>query len=177
MRKAYLLEALIFCFLTALGTVLYCFIIISLGAHFGLPSISLLPIHPGSTLPILVRDLGKSFLYLLLAFNLTYFLGLLLATINYRLNTWGRVIFWFLFGVPLLNIFIGFAEVSTEGVQLEDLNLPLYFISKPFLRLIFFANQGIGQLLLVYLAFLIIFIGLWAFLFQNMRIKYSKIDA
>ncbi len=176
MRKAYILEGLAFCFISALAMALYCFLIILLGARLGLPSISHLPIHPGSSFPLLMRDLGKTFLYLLPAFNLVYFFGLLLATINYRLKALGRAIFWTLFGLFSLNAFIGVMEVMIEGALLEDLSLPLYLISKPFIRLFYFINEGMGQFLLLSLIILVIFIVLWAFLFQDMQIKYTKVD-
>lgn len=36
--------------------------------------------------------------------------------------------------------------------------------------------QGMGQFFLLSLIILVIFIVLWALLFQNMRMKYTKVD-
>jgi hypothetical protein len=136
----------------------------------------LLRINLHAGFPNLLKDFGLNYVYLLLAFNLAYFFGLHLATLNYRLNLWGRVIFWSLFGSITLSGFIGSMEVLLDDVPLDTLGIFTRLISKPLISLVYFANEGLGQLLLVCLILLVLFIALWAFLFQNMRIKYTKVD-
>jgi len=50
-----------------------------------------------------------------------YFAGLTLGTINYRLNWFGRIIFWVPFGVISLNGMIGVLQYHLDSVGPEKL--------------------------------------------------------
>ncbi|NLJ70193.1 MAG: hypothetical protein GX328_01840 [Clostridiaceae bacterium] len=122
-----------------------------------------------------VIGFGQILIILIFLYVTTYFIGLLLATINYRLNWLGRIIFWVPFGIITLNGLIGSLEYLIDKVAIEDLDVPSLILAKPFINGLNWTLQSLGNFIIVSSGIIIICLILGTLLFRGAEIKYSNV--
>ena len=120
---------------------------------------------------------GKSFVMLSLLYIAVYFFGLMLSTINYRLNWLGRTIFWIAFGIVGFNALIGSIEVVLDNTAPENLDVPSVILAKPFIYGLIWLRQSFGNFVIGSVAVVAVFLAVWVLSFRGAEIKYSKTGA
>ena len=105
---------------------------------------------------------------------MTYFFGLLLSTINYRLNWWGRILFWVPFGILTLNNMIGSLEYVIENLAPEENpGIPFLTLANPFVYILDWLLQSLGNFVIGSTVIIALCLVLGALIFRGAEIKYS----
>lgn len=117
---------------------------------------------------------GRNFVILLSLYVAIYFIGLMLGTINYRLNWLGRVIFWVPFGFLMLNGLIGTLQHYLDNIDSEELEILSVALAKPFINAIEWLMQNLGNFIITCAAVTIFCIVVGALTFRGAAVKYSN---
>lgn len=172
--KAFVIEGIFFGLVSALLVNIYFHIIewVSSLQSLNLPGfLALIPNVEGEGISI--GFFGRLMLVFCL-YTATYFSGLSLATINYRLNWLGRVIFWVPFGIIALNAFIGTLEYILDAVPMEELDIPSPLLAKPFIRCVEWITQSVGHFAVGSVALTAVYLIVGVLVFRGAEIKYKR---
>ncbi|HHU54188.1 MAG TPA: hypothetical protein GXZ43_09005 [Clostridiaceae bacterium] len=174
-NRAFIIEGFCFGILTSFMVDIYFhlmqWISRSLGLYTpGFFALTPIPIDQGGLI-----GFGQILLFLIFLYVTIYFIGLLLATINYRLNWLGRIIFWVPFGIITLNGLIGSLEYLIDKTAIEDLDVPSLILAKPFVNGINWILQSLGNFIIASSLMIIICITIGSLLFRGAQLKYSNV--
>ncbi|MGI6616944.1 MAG: hypothetical protein ACOX36_02640 [Saccharofermentanales bacterium] len=119
-------------------------------------------------------EFGRTFVILLSLYVAIYFIGLMLGTINYRLNWLGRVIFWVPFGFLMLNGFIGTLQYYLDDIDPEKLEVLSVTLAKPFIYALEWLMQSLGNFVITCAVVTVFCIVVGALTFRGAEVKYSN---
>ena len=173
--KAFIIEGFCFGILTSFMVNIYFHLMQWISHSLGLYTPGFFALIPTQIDQGGLIGFGRKLIILIFLYVTIYFIGLLLATINYRLNWLGRIIFWVPFGIITLNGLIGSLEYLTDKVAIEDLDVPSLLLAKPFVNGINWILQSLGNFIMASAVIIIICLILGTILFRGAEIKYSNI--
>ncbi|MGB4610553.1 MAG: hypothetical protein ACOX3H_07400 [Saccharofermentanales bacterium] len=174
--KAFIIEGFCFGLVTSFMVNIYFHLMQWISRSLGFNTPGFLALTPVHTDQEGLLGFGRKLIILFFLYVTIYFIGLLLATINYRLNWLGRIIFWVPFGVISLNALIGSLEYLIDKTAIEDLDVPSLSLAKPFIHGLDWIMQSLGNFIITSTVIIILCLILGTLLFRGAEIKYSNVQ-
>ncbi len=172
MVKAFIIEGFFFGLISSVLVKIYFHIMNWIGALQGFQTqgfADLLPTGSQNT----VSGFLSHLIMLFFLYTTVYFLGLLLTTINYRLNWIGRIPFWIAFGIVTLKLFFSTLVYVLSKVSVEELDIPAQLLDKSFFHIIDWIMHSPGNYILSSILMISVCILLGTAVFRGAEIKYS----
>lgn len=173
--KAFIIEGFCFGVLTSFMVNIYFHLMQWISRSLGLYTPGIFALIPIKIDQSGLIGFGQILIILIFLYVTIYFIGLLLATINYRLNWLGRIIFWVPFGIITLNGLIGSLEYLIDKVAIEDLDVPSLILARPFVNGLNWILQSLGNFIMASAVIIIICIVIGSLLFRGAELKYSNV--
>ena len=172
--KALILEGLFFGLVSSFAINIYFHLMLWISHILGFSVPDFLPLTPTGAEQGGLIGFCRTFIILFFLYVMTYFFGLLLSTINYRLNWWGRILFWVPFGILTLNNMIGSLEYVIENLAPEENpGIPFLTLAKPFVYILDWLLQSLGNFVIGSTVIIALCLVLGALIFRGAEIKYS----
>jgi hypothetical protein len=174
MTKAFVIEGFSFGLLTSAAVSIFSYIMQLISSALGTYLPNFLDLIPTWVKMEGVAGLGRMFVTLLFLYLGTYFTGLMIGTINYRLNWIGRIILWVPLGVITLNGIIGVAQ-HLDSTRHEDMEVISVALVKPFIYALEWLMQSLGNFVIASTVAIILSIVVGALVFRGAEVKYSNV--
>ncbi|MBP6136919.1 MAG: hypothetical protein GX948_05580 [Clostridiaceae bacterium] len=175
MVRAFIIEGLCFGLFTSVAVSIFSHIMQLISSALNGYISSILDLIPTWEKQSGIVDFGRTLVILLFLYVGVYFAGLTLGAINYRLNWFGRIIFWVPFGVISLNGVIGVLQYHLDSVGPEKLEVFSIALAKPFINAFNWVLQSLGNFVIAGTAIIVISIVIGAVVFRGAEVKYSNI--
>lgn len=170
MTKAFIVEGLCFGLFTSFAVSIFSFVMQLISSALDIYLLSFLDLIPNWVKMSGLAGMGQMFIFLFFLYVGTYFTGLVIGTINYRLNWIGRIIFWVPLGFITLNGFVG----VLDGIAPEDLDVASVTLAKPFIYAFEWLMKSLGNFVIASSVAIIVIIVVGALVFREAEVKYSS---
>lgn len=175
-RNAFIIEGFCFALVTGFTVNIYFHIIKLISGSLKLESPGFLALTPSGAEEGGFIGFVRTFVILFFLYAAVYFFGLLLSTINYRLNWLGRVAFWVPFGIAGFYGFFGSLDYIVSKTNPEEsLEMPSLILAKPFTDCLDWFLRSLGNFVVGSAVLIVICVVLGAVIFRKAEIKYSNI--
>ncbi len=175
MTKAFIVEGLCFGLFTSFAVSIFSFVMQLISSALGNFLPSFLDLIPNWVKMSGLPGLGRTFVMLLFLYIESYFAGLTVSAINYRLNWIGRIIFWVPFGVIFLNGVIGVFQHYLDRISPEKLEVLSVTLAKPFIYAVDWLMKSFGNFVIASTIVIVMSIVVGVLVFRGAEVKYSNV--